>query len=578
MKNFFKKMSFKNKVMMSILTLPLLNIIAFALLILPSSYEKNIERHKDNIKNVVEISKSVFITSYQMYINQGLTDKEAKNKASDILRSIRFGSDNQEYIYIARYDNLMFMHPIKPELEGKDVSIWKDTNGKQYALEMINKCKEQGYGFVEYTWSNYKNKSKVSYKIGYVSGIPELQLLVGSSLYIDDVKLDFYDMVLSLLISTLFSLLIGLILSVMISRLFQRESDFFKDIFLKGSGGDLTTHYPFDETSHNEFNILGGMLNDFVLELNMLVSALKITIDNLLSSTDEVSSALEMFNGGVQDQAASFEEVTSTTEELSANSSLVNDNTKEQEKVIDKLNLYMAEMNKIVNEVGVIMSQALKEKNNMDNYVRQVHESVDTTTTSLKEANEKADQTEIIINVINDIYDKVKLLSLNASIEAERAGEAGRGFAVVADEIGKLASQTADVVKDVKGIITDNKQKINISLLNMNEVFKLITLFSQSIALFSEHVINIISKAEKDQEIQKFIIDEAIKAKELATAIALSMAEQNIALKGISETMNNSAQVLQLNTASIEEISANMDSTKEMAKTLDEKFRVFKTK
>lgn len=578
MKNFFKKISFKNKVMMSILILPLLNIIAFALLILPSSYEKNIERHKDNIKNVVETSKSVFITSYQMYIDQGLTDKEAKNKASDVLRSIRFGSDNQEYIYIARYDNLMFMHPIKPELEGEDVSIWKDTNGKQYALEMVNKCKEQGYGFVEYTWPNYKNKNKTSYKIGYVSGIPELQLLVGSSLYIDDVKLDFYDMILSLLIPTLFSLLIGLILSVMISRLFQRESDFFKEIFLKGSGGDLTVHYPFDETSHNEFNILGGMLNNFVLELNMLVSALKITIDNLLSSTDEVSSALEMFNGGVQDQAASFEEVTSTTEELSANSSIVNDNTKEQEKVIDKLNLYMAEMNKIVNEVGVIMSQALKEKNNMDNYVRQVHESVDTTTTSLKEANEKADQTEIIINVINDIYDKVKLLSLNASIEAARAGEAGRGFAVVADEIGKLASQTADVVKDVKGIITDNKQKINISLLNMNEVFKLITLFSQSIALFSEHVIDIISKAEKDQEIQKFVIDEAIKAKELATAIALSMAEQNIALKGISETMNNSAQVLQLNTASIEEISANMDSTKEMAKTLDEKFRVFKTK
>ncbi len=133
----------------------------------------------------------------------------------------------------------------------------------------------------------------------------------------------------------------------------------------------------------------------------------------------------------------------------------------------------------------------------------------------------KSQEMEKFVQVINDIADKVNLLSLNASIEAARAGDAGRGFAVVADEISKLADATTVNSKEIGKIILENKSLINQSDSMIMESYEITEKLNTSVDGMHETINQI-----------KHLIDDLAKT-------IFSVIEFNEALNESSEAIEN---------------------------------------
>jgi methyl-accepting chemotaxis protein len=144
---------------------------------------------------------------------------------------------------------------------------------------------------------------------------------------------------------------------------------------------------------------------------------------------------------GVNQQALEAEQCLIQMDTLSKKIELVSDNTKEIGQIADNTKQRVGE--------GTVISDELN---------KQTSSTISTTIGIIQEIEKLAEKSSAInniINVINDIANQTNLLSLNASIEASRAGEFGRGFAVVASEIRNLAEQSKSSVNDIKLIIDD---------------------------------------------------------------------------------------------------------------------------
>jgi len=148
--------------------------------------------------------------------------------------------------------------------------------------------------------------------------------------------------------------------------------------------------------------------------------------------------------------------------------------TEDVEKSNKVLSENMAVLNDIITRVNQKSAKGFENvsdvtKNN-DRMVETIRNSVAVT----RELTGLSTSIGEVLSVINDIADQINLLSLNASIEAARAGDAGKGFAVVADEIGKLADQTSRSTKDISGIIAQTGDKISLVVRAIEENEKLI--------------------------------------------------------------------------------------------------------
>ena len=105
----------------------------------------------DKVRNLVEVAQST-VRMYEKLATSGkLSQEEAKRLAIDAVRAMRY--DETEYFWINDLNAVIVMHPIKPELDGKDLSDFKDKTGKRMFYEFSNVAKNQGAGFVEYIWS-----------------------------------------------------------------------------------------------------------------------------------------------------------------------------------------------------------------------------------------------------------------------------------------------------------------------------------------------------------------------------------------------------------------------------------------
>jgi methyl-accepting chemotaxis protein len=353
------------------------------------------------------------VTEYNARIVSGeFTTEEAQKRAKKRIENMRYGSN--DYFWINDMAPKMLMHPLKPEMNGKDLADIKDPNGKRLFADFVKVCKDKGEGYIDYVWDK---EGKPAAKISYVKLYKPWGWIIGTGIYVDDIQKDVSSLRWRIVGGTSLILTLFLFLAIFVGSSIATPLKSAVISLNKMADGDLTVEIPNggnDETG----KLLTAMLS-MKTKLSAVVADVQETARNVASGSQELSATAQHMSQGATEQAASAEEVSSSMEEMAAGIRQNTDNALQTEKIAVKSAFDAKEGGKAVSE-------------------------------TVRAMNEIATR----IGIVEEIARQTNLLALNAAIEAARAGEHGKGFAVVASEVRKLAERSQHGAGEISGLST----------------------------------------------------------------------------------------------------------------------------
>jgi methyl-accepting chemotaxis protein len=378
----------------------------------------------------------------------------------------------------------------------------------------------------------------------------------------------------AVLVISMFAIVI--LIAIFLPRNISKSLSHFRDIFLKGSSGDLEVRYPAVENARDEMNELGAQFNQFMSKIKDVINDVIDTSSELGGSSEELSAATSTFSDNAQSLAASSEEITASMEEISAGIDNISENAQFQFNKLNELISLIKDLSGIIDMMGQRINSAQTLSKDISVRATSGKESLQLMSRSISMITESSDKVAAIIEIINDISEKINLLSLNAAIEAARAGDAGRGFAVVADEISKLADQTASSIGDIASLIKNNNDEINTGMRNVGDSIESINLIIDGVGSINGMMNQIYSSMDQQQSKNKSVNERADELKVRSDEVKASTDEQKHAVSEIMKSITSINTSTQSSAGGAEEMSVNAGRLAEMAEKLRNKVGFFK--
>lgn len=288
-------------------------------------------------------------------------------------------------------------------------------------------------------------------------------------------------------------------------------------------------------------------------KLNDIVSGVNEHVLNLQQNTASLKERADFCNDGTKQISQAMEELSVTAVTLAENVQDVNAKSLEMGNAITDIDGDVQVLSDNSNHMDKANEDAAKSIETVLDSSNRSSAIVEKITNQIEETNQAISSINEAVDLIMDITGQTSLLSLNASIEAARAGQAGRGFAVVADEIKKLSEQSAQGADTIKQVADNIFEKSNESVALVNEVRELIGKEQEDISVTKESF-EILSKTINDNLVAVSRISE--KTKQLDTI-----------KQAIIGNINDLSAISEENAASNQEVSANITN---IAESIDE--------
>jgi methyl-accepting chemotaxis protein len=416
------KMTLNKKLrsMIAILWIGLLLIVAFGAW---QSRQSMISERQAQLKTLVDEAMSVANHYYTLSQQNQMSEADAQKQALAVIGSIRYGSDG--YLSINNSQAVMLMHPIKPELNGKNLTDFTDPAGAHVFTELSTVANQPGGGFVDYLWAKPGHAKPVP-KTSYGNRFAPWDWCIVTGMYMDDVHAAFLATLGTWLAATFVLGAIATIVMVIVVRSVRAsiggELEVAVDTANRIAEGDLTSRVLVEGSSKHS-----------------LMHALSLMQAELVQTVSRVRGGAENINVGANEIAAGNTDLSQRTEQQAA--ALV-----ETASSMDQMTTNVRQNADSAQHAAELASQAANVATRGSDVVENVVRTMGEITTSSRQIGD-------IIGVIDGIAFQTNILALNAAVEAARAGEQGRGFAVVAAEVRSLAQRSATAAKEIKALI-----------------------------------------------------------------------------------------------------------------------------
>ncbi|MBK5416961.1 methyl-accepting chemotaxis protein [Pseudomonas sp. TH31] len=217
--------------------------------------------------------------------------------------------------------------------------------------------------------------------------------------------------------------------------------------------GDLSSRLNLERK--DEFNAVETGFNDMMTELTSLVSQAQRSSVQVTTSVTEIAATSKQQQATATETAATTTEIGATSREIAATSR--------------DLVRTMTEVSTAADQASVLAGSGQQGLARMEDTMHSVMGAADLVNAKLAILNEKAGNINQVVVTIVKVADQTNLLSLNAAIEAEKAGEYGRGFAVVATEVRRLADQTAVATYDIEQMVREIQSAVSAGVMGMDK-------------------------------------------------------------------------------------------------------------
>lgn len=528
-----KRGTFATKIIaMVILAIVTSNVICMVF-ILESSKKQITDSVKHTMVDVINTTSKIMENEIS---NSGVDDLDYDGYANN-LSGVKLEGMDSAYMYVVQNDGTMLYHPTKEKV-GQPVEnavikgvVQQLQDGTKPDTAVVEYVFDGTTKYSAYTILNNENilvltadESEALSGITVVTGVA-----VGISAIV-----------------VLLAIIICFILGRRLMRPLVKVSTIIEEI----ANGDINADFGMVKETNDEIGLIIEKMKELTQSLGNIVGKIRNSSDTMSANSYELNDTSSQTLAANNEISKAVEDVAEGSTGMAASISKINENLLEMSNETKDINESVNEIRNqtvAVQDSSKIMNNKIK---SMQNSSQKMDEGISAISKRIETVNTTVDKVSNIVSVIEEISSETNLLSLNASIEAARAGDAGKGFAVVAQEIRVLSDNTNTELENIKQIISSLVEECRYCVQASGTIV-------EDNAKQKEEIKAVLDEfGSLDEQIQK-TAEKADEIEELVTA----MIELN---DDITKSSNSLTDVSAANAAATEEMNANIEELNAM--------------
>ncbi len=432
---------------------------------------------QDNIESLIHAIENITVgNNGYAWVIKGHTNKEQLSdniiiKSANVDKSLII-NDESHAIYEKIHQNA---HNLKKREIGKETASWRDP------IDTTTSKKTIAYAYFQ-DWD-------------WVIGVTAYDQDFSASY--SRIKALFNQLKTAVLLGTLITLIAVGIIAFYFGGLIIKPITALTTIAVRVAEGNIEAAVALIERMNNEKDKSLANTNNrndetgdlcraiiaMTANLNRIIGQVKISSIQLISTATEISATSKTQETTVNDFGASTNKIAAAVKQISSTS--------------QELFNTMSNVSNVANETGQMADAGLSELSGMENTMKNLTNATTSISSKLAVISDKAGNINSVVTTISKVAGQTNLLSLNAAIEAEKAGEYGVGFAVVAREIRRLADQTALATLDIEQIVKEMQSAVSAGVMEMDKFTEEVHSGVLEVGQISEHLQKIIVQVQE---------------------------------------------------------------------------------